>query len=192
MSQRVVLKNVRLSFPKLFEATQFQQGQGKARYDASFLVVPGSDNDKAILAAIREECKTAFGAKADAKLKALQNDSGKFCYQDGNTKEYEGYEDHFFLSSHRNEEQGPPKVVDKDKTPLTPADGKPYAGCYVNASVDIWAQSGQYPGIRCTLIAVQFCADGDAFAGAPATDEDFEDLSDPDEDGDDDMGDLVG
>jgi len=47
-------------------------------------------------------------------------------------------------------------------------------------------QTGTYTGIRATLIAVQFAADGAAFAGAPAVvdDDDFEDLSDPDEDDD--------
>lgn len=193
MSQRVVLKNVRLSFPKLFKAEKYKGKEDSTpRYDAAFLVVKGSDIDKAIWAAIKEECKINYGAKADTKLAALRGDTNKFCYQDGDNTEREEYEGNMILASHRNEDQGPPKVVDKDKSPLTPASGKPYAGCYVNASVDIWVQKGDYPGVRCTLIAVQFCGDGDAFAGAPATDEDFEDLSDPDEDEDDDMGGLVG
>lgn len=41
----------------------------------------------------------------------------------------------------------------------------PYSGCYVNASVEFWAQDGENPGIRCSLRAVQFLRDGDAFAG---------------------------
>ncbi len=55
-----------------------------------------------------------------------------------------------------------------DKTALTEADGRIYAGCYVNFNVDIWAQDGQYTGIRCSLNGVQFVKDGDAFGGAAA------------------------
>lgn len=41
----------------------------------------------------------------------------------------------------------------------------PYSGCYVNGSVEFWAQDGDNSGIRCSLRAVQFWRDGDAFAG---------------------------
>lgn len=55
----------------------------------------------------------------------------------------------------------------------------PYSGCYVNASVEFWAQDGDNSGIRCALRAVQFHRDGDAFAGGGSkvkTDE-FDDLA---------------
>lgn len=41
----------------------------------------------------------------------------------------------------------------------------PYSGCYVNASVEFWAQDGDNAGIRCSLRGVQFFKDGDSFAG---------------------------
>ena len=41
----------------------------------------------------------------------------------------------------------------------------PYSGCYVNGSVEFWAQDGDNSGMRCSLRAVQFVKDGDAFAG---------------------------
>lgn len=177
---RVLLKNVRLSFPVLFEPEQFD-GQGKARYSAAFLVEPDSENDAAINAAIQEVAEKAWGKKAEPLLKAYRGSSNKFCYTDGSLKEYDGYEGNFCLAAHRNEEAGPPKVVDKDKSELSVTSGKPYAGCYVNGIVDFWAQSGQYPGVRCTLVAVQFAGDGEAFAGAPASADEFEDLSDGDD-----------
>ena len=34
-----------------------------------------------------------------------------------------------------------PLVVDVDKSPLTAQDGKPYSGCYVNASLELWAHA---------------------------------------------------
>lgn len=173
---KVVIKNVRISFPVLFNAEQFN-GDGKPRYSASFLVEPGSDSDKLIRAAIKEVASNKWGAKAEAFLKSYEPQPGKYCYQDGNLKEYDGYQDHFCLAAHRNEDAGPPRVVDQAKNDLSEKSGKPYAGCYVNAVVDIWAQTGQYPGIRATLVAVQFAADGDAFAGSPATADDLDDIS---------------
>lgn len=173
---KVVLKNVRLAFPDLWEPKQFD-GKGDARYSATFLVEPGSDTDKAIRTAVKAVADEAYGAKSAATLKSFEGNSGKFCYLDGNSKEYDGFEDHMFLSAHRKENQGKPLVLDRNKEVLEANSGKPYAGCYVNGSVDIYAQKGQYPGIRASLLAVQFFKDGDAFAGSRANPDDFEDLS---------------
>ena len=181
------ISNVRLSFPQLFTPKEFTPGDGKPRFDATFLVEKDSQNDKVIRAAIATAAKEAWGEKPvgaknlpayQVKLKALAGDGGKFCYVDGDTKEYDGYEGHMALTSHRGAAQGAPVLVDRLKNKLTATDGKLYAGCYVNASIEIWIQAGQYPGVRCTLIGVQHVADGDAFAGAQATDEDFDDLGD--------------
>jgi hypothetical protein len=70
-------------------------------------------------------------------------------------------------------------VLHSDKTPLTEADGKPYAGCYVNASIELWAQDNNYgKRVNASLGGVQFARDGDAFAGGGAASEDeFDDLT---------------
>ncbi len=174
MSQ-VKLKNVRLSFPNLWKAVEFKTGDGKPRYDATFLVEPGSDNDKAIKAAIRETAKETFGAKWEAILKSLEGNTNKMCYLDGNLKEYDGYEGMMYLACHA---KARPYVCDKNpKVQLTEADGRPYAGCYVNATVEIYAQKGDKQGVRASFTGVQFAADGDAFsAGKPASADDFEEL----------------
>lgn len=165
------LKDVRLAFPDLFEAKQYQ-GAGPFRYSATFLVVPGSENDKLIRAAIKEAAAEKFGKKADAIVKGIESNSNKFCYIDGNTKDYDGYEGMFYLAAHRKQDSGRVGVFDRKAgpdgkpAPLIAADGKPYAGCYVNATVDIYAQDGQNSGIRAGLIGVQFFKDGDSFSGA--------------------------
>jgi hypothetical protein len=70
-------------------------------------------------------------------------------------------------------------VYDKNKTFLTEADGKPYAGCYVNCALNIWAQDNQYGRrINAELVSVQFLRDGDAFSGGVrSTGDEYEDLS---------------
>ena len=163
-----MLRNVRLSFPTLFVAEQFD-GQGAFNYSASFLIDPGSPNDKAIRAAIKKAAEAAWKDKAAAILKSIDGQSMKYCYLDGNTKNYDGYEGKWVLSAKRPQDSGRPKVIDKDLSEISPEEGRPYGGCFVNAKVQVW---GQYkgkgaPGMRCSLIAVQFVADGESFGGAP-------------------------
>ncbi len=59
-----------------------------------------------------------------------------------------------------------PVVCNRDRSPLTKADGKPYGGAYVNLKVDVWAQDNNYgKRINAKLLVVQFVADGEAFGG---------------------------
>lgn len=179
---KVKLQKVRLSFPDIWEAVEYETGDGKPRFNATFLIEPGSENDKAIRAAIKEVAVDTWGKKADAKLKEFEGVSNKYCYLDGNTKEYEGYADRWYLSCHRREKDGRPLIIDRQRNPLTQADGKPYAGCYVNATVEIYAQEGQNQGIRASFAGIQFHSDGDAFTGnRPASADDFEDLGVPED-----------
>jgi hypothetical protein len=176
---KVILKNVRLSFPELFTAGQFQ-GQGPKSYSATFIVQPGSEADQAITAAIESVAKEKWLAKAPAILKNFESKSK--CYVSGDLKAYDGYEGNMILTAKKSEEKGRPVVIGRDKQPLTEADGKPYAGCYVNAQVDVWAQDNQFgKGVRATLVAVQFWANGDAFGSGSAS-ADFDAFEAGDED----------
>lgn len=173
----VKLSNVRLSFPDLFVATEFEKGDGKARYNASFLVEPGSPNALAIENAISKVAEEKWPKKGPGKVNEYRGNANKFCYLNGDTKDYDGYKGMMVLSSHRKASDGRPYVVDRNKQPLTAADGKPYAGCFVNAAVQLWAQDGTNSGIRCSLLGVQFVKDGDAFSGAGRANEGtFDDL----------------
>lgn len=189
---KVKLKRVRLSFPDLYEARQFQ-GEGEFRYGAVGLLdkstKQGKANIKAVEDAILAEAKIKFKDKAEKKLAALRGNSNKFCFTDGDNIDRDGYEGHMALAARRKQSAGPPLVLDVNKTPLSEKSGKPYAGCYVNMNVDIWVQTGQFEGVRATLLGVQFVEDGDSFAaGAAVSDDDFDDESDlstEDEDNDD-------
>ena len=69
--------------------------------------------------------------------------------------------------------------MDVDKTPLVAENGKPYSGCFVNASLELWAQDNNYgKRVNATLMGVQFYKDGDSFSGGGvASEDDFDDLS---------------
>lgn len=173
----VILKDVRLAFPDLFTAKDYQDNK-RFRRSATFLVEPGSENDKAILAAIKAVAADKYKDKAK-QIEAWRQNPQKFCYTAGDLKDYDGFAGKMALSGHRYVEQGAVGVFDKKGTngvpnTLTEDDGKPYGGCYVNAKVELWAQDGKNSGIRCTLVSVQFWRDGDAFSsGSRPSADDF-------------------
>ena len=172
---KITLKNVRLSFPDLFVARPFKPGDAP-KFKATFLVPKGSAQDKELNAAIRAVAKEKWGAKADNILKQITNNPNKFCYQDGDNKDYDGYEGHMAFSANNKTR---PTVIDRDRTPLTEADGRPYAGCFVNAIVELFTYDNSGAGMSASLGGVQFLRDGEAFSGGrPAAADDFEDVSD--------------
>lgn len=172
---KVKLSNVRLAFPALFEAKTVN-GEGKPAFSAVFLLDPTHPNIKAVNEAIAAVAKEKWGAKADAILKTARA-ADKVCLHNGDTKaEYAGFEGNFYISA-RNATR--PLVIDADKSPLTAQDGKPYAGCWVNASITLWAQDNNYgKRVNASLGGVQFLKDGDAFAGSgPASEDEFDDVA---------------
>ena len=196
---KVKLSNVRLSFPQLFVAKEFKTGDGKPRYDATFLIVPGSANDKAIRDAIEAEGLAKLDKKWASFKASNERNANKWAYLDGNAKEYDGYADHWYLACHSKvppgiythrvhngkvctitqsggvfqpDAFGKMQPVEVDFQPVVP-----YAGCYVNATVDVYLQTGENPGLRGGFTGVQFFADGDAFsAGGAASPDEFADV----------------
>lgn len=178
---KVKLSDVRIAFcGSMWEgaAEQFQ-GKGVARHSATFLIEKGSANDKAIRAALLEAGKEKWPKPgvAEKQMEALKGNSNKFCYQDGDLKEYDGFADMMYIGAHRKESDGPPLIINRNKAPIKQSDGIIYGGCYVNATVDVYAQDGEYSGFRCGLLAIQFNKAGDSFGGAgKGKADDFEDL----------------
>ena len=175
--KRVMLEEVRLAFPVLNEPERFQ-GEGKPRFSATLLIEPGSANDKRVRKALRAAAAEKWGEnKADAAVKAIMA-SGKTAYKDGDTKaEYDGFAGMWFLAAH-SQASTPPTLLDGHKQRLPRDTNVIYAGCYVNASVELWAldkSKGFGNQLNCQLRGVQFCKDGDSFgAGSAASDDEFE------------------
>lgn len=185
---KIMLPNVRGAFLTLFEAKTVN-GEGEPAYSGSFLIDPNTAEGKALVekidAAIVEVAKAKWGAKADAILTAMRKNN-KLALQDGDAKaDYDGFAGNMFVSTRSKVR---PLVIDRDKTPLTAADGRVYSGCYVNAQIELWAQDNSYgKRINAQLKGVQFNRDGDAFGGGgtPASADDFGDLGVDNEDGND-------
>lgn len=175
---KVKLASVRIAFPNLFEAKTIAGSEGEPRFSAAFIIEPGSVNAKALAAAMDAVAKEKWGGKADTILKDLKSKE-RVCYKQSPLSKdgtpYEGFEGKHSLNASNKSR---PLILARDKTPLTAQDGKPYGGCYVHASVELWAQDNKYgKRINASLKGVQFASDGDSFGGgAPASADEFEDL----------------
>lgn len=173
---KIKLNNVRISFPSLFQKATFNGEE--TGYEATFLINKDSQSDqidalnKAVSSLIATELK-------GAKLKA-----DKICLKDGDEIEYDGYAGNMSIKGSNKRR---PIVINRDKSPITENDEVIYAGCYVNAIVELWAMNNNYGRRICaSLLAVQFAKDGESFGGGPgASIDDFDDI---DDDFDDDAG----
>lgn len=166
---KLKLHNVRLSFPSLFRKAVFSGEETK--YEGTFLISKDDQADK--IAEIDAAIKTLIRDK----LKGAKLPSDKICLRDGNDVDYAGYDGHMSIKASSAKR---PLVLDRDRSPLTEDDNRPYAGCYVNAVIELWAQNNQYgKRINANLLGVQFFKDGDPFSdGVTASADDFDDFPD--------------
>lgn len=178
---RVLLRDVRLAFPSLWKATA-PKGGGEEAFSASFLMPNNHKQIAELKAAFKTLAKEKWGAKADGILKTMEA-TDKLCLHNGDGKaDYEGFEGNQYVSSRSKIR---PSVFDQQRQDLNQADGKPYSGCFVNASIELWAQDNSFgKRINAQLRGVQFLRDGDAFArgGRAADADEFDEISAPAED----------
>lgn len=182
---KIKMNNARLAFPVLFNAKAVNDG--KPAFSASLLLQDDDPQIKTIHTRLKEIACAKWGEKADAILKGLIAHD-KVCLHDGDFKsDYDGFEGSMYVSA-RNPSR--PLVIGRDLSPITESDGVIYGGCYVNASVELWAQDNQFgKRINATLRGVQFLRDGDAFSGGGSSSVDEFDSFD---DGDDTSTDREG
>lgn len=170
MAEKIMIKGARLSFPSLFQKSQFEGKEGK--FEAT-LLFPKSDKKT-----YNQIIKAIEAAKTEANKKVVEKN---YFIKDGDEifeeKEYDGYEGMWAVKAGNSKR---PTVIDRDKSPLTEDDDKIYAGCYVNAIVSPWVQDNQYgKRVNANLLGVQFVKDGEAFGDAVvASDDDFDDIED--------------
>lgn len=169
-SIRVLLKNVRCQFPKLFVADEFM---GKRTFSVGLLLPAGDPALKVIEDAALKAAEAQYPGKGEAMLRRFRQSKTTWpvrSLDDGG----------FLITPKRKEEQGAPMVFNQRKQ-LIPADaGLPYAGCWLNVSADIFCYTKSGGGITCYLNGVQLVRE-DAPLGGGATaascKDDFEDIS---------------
>jgi len=190
MGTVITLKNCRASFLTLGEAEYFsgakQKPTDKRRWSATGLLPYDDPQIKLVDAMVQEVGKAKWERKWTSIWENISTTPNLFFKMDGKRKTYAGYEGHFALTAHRNEDKGRPMVLDTDKSPIYKPTGelyegkggRLYSGCYCNLQIELWAQdNASGKGIRATLLAIQRFKDGDAFAGGSAADADaFEEI----------------
>ena len=171
----MILSNVRLSFPDLFVPRLQGESATVEKFAGTFLIPEGSELDKAIEAEILRVAEAKWPGKGAQIVKQIAGNNMRYCFRPAGEKDYNGYEGMRFFKATNAQR---PTVIDRDKTPLVAADGKPYSGCYVNVSVDFYAYENNGKGIGASLKGVQFFKDGDAFTGGGvASPDEFDDLA---------------
>ena len=172
---KIMLKNVRLSFPTLWTAEQYN-GKGAFNFSASFLIPKDSPQVKMLEAAAIEALNAKFPGKGAALRKAIAGNNNRCCIVDGDSTEYAGHADHIAV---RAKTKTRPLIIDSNKAPLTEQDGKPYAGCYVNAQIEFFGYDSEgSKGLSAGLVAIQFAKDGDSFGGGSVGNvDDFDDVA---------------
>jgi len=180
---KIRIKNVRIAFPSLGEPEAY--GDGEPAYQAKFIIVPKSEQAKAIKEAIAAAAKEQWKDKSADVIKLLTEDK-KVAYVEApyrNKKSgetYAGFEGMHYLSARNSKSR--PTIYNKANVKLESSrdiESLIYSGCYVHALIDLYAQDNQWGRrINCVLQGVMFHADGENFGGSSvATDSAFADLA---------------
>ena len=175
MSVQIVIRNVTIAFPAIFEKQAV--GDGEPAYGAKFIIPPNHPQVDEIRNAIQASATGKWNDKASSVLKLLTADK-KVAFVEGpylnkNGEPYAGFADAFHLSSRSATVK--PSAWNSANLPTTSADGLIYSGAFVDASVEIYAQDNKWGRrINCGLRGVRFVAHGESFGGGtPASASEF-------------------
>lgn len=172
----LTIENVRISYPKLFQAEQIN-GQGDPKFSAAFLI-PETHPKLHELFKIAEEVVNAEypDGKRPHNFKPLP------CYRATDNPKYAGkpeYNGIWVLNSSKNSKQGAPVVVDQQMNRVLDQ-SLIYPGLYVNVAVSIYSYSHPTSkGVTTGLEAVQIVRDGDRLDNRPSVDELFQPIDVP-------------
>jgi hypothetical protein len=169
---KIKLKNVRLSFPSLFQEAVFG-GESTGKYEATFIL------DKVEHADVIEKIQAQI-ATFKKDLKAANMGADKICLKDGDELDRPEFEGKMTIKASTKKR---PLVIDRDKSMLTEDDNKIYAGCYVNGILSLWGQNNNFgKRVNAQLDGVQFCQDGEPFGDSGVSVDAFDAFGDDDED----------
>ncbi len=156
-----MLKNVRCSFPHLFERPIINGEEGKC--GAKLLLEPGNKAHaqmiKAVNFRINELIKRAFQGKVNIP-------DEKRCLRKGENTTRPEYAGFYVVSSNHKTK---PVVLGADaQTVITSQEAcQIYSGCRVNAKIQLWVQNNKHgKRINANLVAIQFAGDDEPFDGS--------------------------
>lgn len=164
MGDKVKTPVFRVSFPQVFEAKSFNNGEPKYSVVMIFDKKADLREMKRIL---KEAAHERFGAKLPPNLKDA--------FRDGKEKAHlQGYgEDVVFCTASSKQRPG---LVDQKVQPIVDRD-EFYAGCYARATVSAFAyDTNGNKGVSFGLNNIQKVRDGERFDGRTDATDDFEEV----------------
>ncbi len=205
MPATIIINTARLSFDKnLFEPNKKEKRSCNLILlpeTKFFLLAEGKKTPikgvEGLDAIIADVLKAKFNGKVPAKFENWAVRANTDAVSTTTGERYTGYEDDDgkYMSPSRYDKQGYPAFVRQTGQPidLTTANGLGeamalfYAGCYVNAKVNLAAYETKEDnvtkrGVTTFLEALQFLRDGDKFGGGSANADGFDAVEDADDD----------
>lgn len=193
VNNRIILKNVRLSYANLFEPRPVGEGDNaKLKYSTALIIPydhPQVEKLKEIIDALG---KSKFGsgwAAVKRKRNPLRDPMKEYkqarteAEEEGDDpneipKPDESVRDAYTLNVSSDRK---PQIVDKSLQPILD-DSEIYSGCYVNISLGGFSYDRpDNKGVGFGLNNVQLIKQGERLGGAPNADEEFEMVDDEDE-----------
>jgi hypothetical protein len=177
-SSKVMLKNVRFAYAhNAFEPSAASEG-GEKKYSVCILI---NKKDKANVDAINAVCDQLRKEFAD-KNKGKVPSTYKMPLRDGDEKDGEEYQGHYFINATSKQKPG---VIDAAKNAISKEDDKFYSGCFGHVTVNFYGfdVSGN-KGIACGLNNIMKTKDGDRLSGKSSATDDFNDVEVEDNDDD--------
>jgi hypothetical protein len=169
-TMKIKIQNARLSFPSLYQHAVFG-GESTGKFEATFIL------DKVEHADVIAQIQAASVALQKDVIKA-KVPADKICLKDGDDGDRPEYAGKMTLKASTKKR---PLVIDRDKTPLTADDNKPYSGCYVNGIITLWGQNNNFgKRVNAQLDGVQFWNDGEPFGDAGIGADEFDAFGDDD------------
>jgi hypothetical protein len=173
---KVVFGPCRLSYTHLFQKYAPEGNTEEGKYMTNVLI-PKKETEtiKAIKEAIENAKKTAVASKWNGKEPKKLD----MPLRDGDDKDDEVYEDHFYINAKSRQRPG---VVDRDKNPIMDEE-EIYSGVWAYVSVTFFGYdvSGS-KGIACGLNNIMKFKDGERLGGRVSADADFEGIDSEDDD----------
>lgn len=184
---RYLLKNVRLSFPFLFEPDEQEGDDGKMKksYRVALLLPKATHKPVAL------KVKKIIEALAEEEYGSAKLPADRRFLRDGDESDTEDHHGHWVISVRESRK---PILVDRDRQPTTEDDELLYSGAWANVVIRPWAQNGKSmkkknkfgKRINAGFDIVQFVDHDDNLAGSqrPDVDEVLDELDDDFEDDD--------
>lgn len=171
---KAMLRDVRCVFPKLFAAEEWN---GKSNYSVGLLLPRESDALKTLMAAIRKAIADEYGeSEVDKRIKQFAGNRTTWPIKELDDGQLQ-------ITPKRKDDKGAPTVIDRKRNNI-PAGDLPYGGCWLNVSIDVYVYSKNGGGVTTYLRGVQLVREDsrlDGGVGAPASKDEFDDLSAEDE-----------